>query len=57
MKGLVSGGPLNIVLLHFAVQGAAGDVQLSGCLADIPIRLFQNRTNEDGLCLAEGTVE
>ena len=57
ITALDSGWPLNVVFLHFAVQGAAGDVQLLGCLADIPIRLFQNHPNEDGLCLSERTVE
>jgi len=56
-KGLASGWPLNIVFLHLAVQGAAGDVQLSCCPAYIPVHLFQDRTNEDALCVAERTVE
>jgi len=57
LQGLASGWPLNSVFLHLAVQGAAGDVQLPCCPAYVPIHLFQDRTNEDTLCVAERAVE
>ena len=42
---LLDGSP-DIVFLHFAIQGASGDIQLPGCLVELPICFFQDPTDQ-----------
>ena len=50
------GRPLDIVFLHFVVQGTAGNFELPSGLRQVPVCLLKNLVNKGRLCFEKRTI-